>query len=137
MARKKHEEAEENITRFNTLVKNGYLYASETGRILRMNLRVGGRISSEGQLYTLRDTEKMTITVSVDQSNIAVLNVGDTAIVQSEENGIYNGVISTINPISSSDSKTNITYSVTVKMTGKYDSLSENETVVVYFGMEG
>ena len=79
----------------------------------------------------------MTITVSVDQSNIAVLNVGDTAIVQSEENGIYNGVISTINPISSSDSKTNITYSVTVKMTGKYDSLSENETVVVYFGMEG
>lgn len=131
------EEAEENITRFNTLVKNGYLYASETGRILRMNLRIGGRISSEGQLYTLRDTEKMTITVSVDQSNIAVLNVGDTAIVQSEENGIYNGVISAINPISSSDSKTNITYSVTVKMTGKYDSLSENETVVVYFGMEG
>ena len=131
------EEAEENMTMFNTLVKDGYLYASEAGRILRMNLRSGGRINSEGQLYTLRDTEKMTVTVSVDQSDIAVLNVGDTAIVQSEENGIYNGVIAAINPISSSESKTNITYSVTVKMTGNYDSLSENETVVVYFGMEG
>ena len=122
---------------FEQLIKDGCLYATENGTILRMNLRVGGRISSEGQLYTLRDASEMTITVSVDQSDIASLNVGDAAVVQSEANGIYNGTISAINPISSSESKTNITYSVTVKMTGNFESLSANETVVVYFGMGG
>ena len=131
------EEAEENLVIFETMIRDGYLYASQAGSVQRMSLRAGGRISSEGQLYVLRDTTEMTVTVSVDQSDIASLTVGDQAVVQSESNGIYNGEIIAINPISGSESKTNITYSVTVKMTGRFSGLSGNETVVVYFGMKG
>ena len=131
------EEAKENMELFETLIKDGCLYATEAGEILRMNVRSGGYIISESRLYTVSNKEEMTITVSVSQTEIAGIHVGDMVVVQSENNGIYNGAVTAINPISSSDSKTSITYSVTVGLNGNFDDLSANETVVVYFGLEG
>ena len=80
------------------------------------------------------------MTVSVDQADIAKLTVGDSAYVQSSGNGGFTGVITAIDPVSSSDSRTSVTYSVTVKITtedeeNENSSLSVNESVTVIFGM--
>lgn len=129
------EEAEENLAAFEAYIKEGCYYGSEAGTLLRVNIRTGESIGSESRLYTLRNTEEITVTVSVSQTDIAKLTVGDSAIVQSTESGMYNGVITAINPIAASDSKASITYSVTVALSNGAESLSANETVVVYFGM--
>lgn len=129
------EEADENLELFETLIRDGCLYASESGEILRANLRAGSRVTSDSMLYTLRNAEELTVTVSISQTDIASVQVGDSAIVQSENNGIYNGEITAINPISGSESKTSVTYSVTVKLDNTTQDLDANETVVVYFGM--
>ena len=81
------------------------------------------------------------MTVSVDQADIAKLTVVDSAYVQSSGNGGYTGVITAIDPVSSSDSRTSVTYSVTVKITTEDEenenssSRSANESVTVIFGM--
>ena len=129
------EEAEENLALFELHIKDGCYYGSEAGSLLRVNIREGGNINSESRLYTMSDTDEISVTVSVGQSDIAKLSVGDTAMVQSTESGVYNGVITAINPISSSDSKSSVTYSVTVALNKGAESLGSNETVIVYFGM--
>ena len=132
-----YENARENMDLFEQLIVDGCLYTTQSGEVLRAGLRAGGSITGESRLFTINDKEDMRITVSVDQSDIASIQVGDSAIVQTEAGGIYRGSVSAVNPISTSDSKTSITYNVTVKLNGASTSLEANETVVVYFGMEG
>lgn len=129
------EEAQSNLDLFNELVKDNCYYAQDEGTILRMSARSGEEIGAGSRLYTLRDEDEMTVTVSVSQEDIAKLAVGDSAFVYSTESGTYQGVITAISPISSSSSKTSITYSVTVSLSGDLGNLEINETVIVYFGM--
>ena len=65
------------------------------------------------------------------------MTVGDSAYVQTSAGSGYTGVITAIDPVSSSDSRTSVTYSVTVQINveDKEDSLSANESVTVVFGM--
>ena len=50
--------------------------------------------------------------------------------------GNYNGVIESINPVSSSDSRTSVTYTVDVALDGDVSDLSANLTATVIFGMD-
>lgn len=129
------EEAENNLTLFNERIKDGCYYGEGEGEVLRMNVRAGEDITSDSRIYMLKNMEEITVTVSVGQADIAKLNVGDSAMVQSTESGMYNGVVTAINPISTSESKSSISYSVTVTLSEGTDTLSANETVIVYFGM--
>ena len=129
------EEAEENLAALEAHICEGCYYGRQAGTLLRVNVRAGENIGSESPLYTLSNTEEITVTVSVGQSHIAGLAVGDTAMVQSAEGGRYNGVITAVNPISGSDSKASITYNVTVTLSEGAQALSANETVIVYFGL--
>lgn len=129
------EEAQSNLDIFNEVIKDYCYYAQEDGTILRVSLRDGGEIGAGSNLYTLSNWDEMTVTVSVDQANIASVKVGDSVVVQSTESGMYSGTVTAISPMSSSGSKTSISYSVTVEMGGDIKNLSTNETVVVYFGI--
>ena len=57
--------------------------------------------------------------------------------MQSSAGSGYTGVITAIDPVSSSSSRTSVTYSVTVQINveDEEDSLSANESVTVVFGM--
>ena len=57
--------------------------------------------------------------------------------MQSSAGSGYTGVITAIDPVSSSDSRTSVTYSVTVQITveDEENSLNANESVTVVFGM--
>ncbi len=129
------EEAENNLVLFEKHVVDDYYYAERAGTLLRVNVRQGTKLESDSRLYSLKNTEEISVTVSVSQNDVAKIDIGDTASVQSSESGVYQGIISAINPVSASDSKTSVTYSVTVVLTNA-ENLAANETVSVYFGLE-
>ena len=136
-----YEDAKENLELFESSVGDGYFYASEDGTILRTMVRADQNLTSDAVVFVYSNPKELTVTVSVDQADIAKLTVGDSAYVQSSGNGGFTGVITAIDPVSSSDSRTSVTYSVTVKITTEDEenenssSLSANESVTVIFGM--
>ena len=132
-----YEDAKENLELFESSVGDGYFYASEDGTILRTMVRAEQALTSDAVVFVYSNPKELTVTVSVDQSDIAKLTVGDSAYVQSSAGSGYTGVITAIDPVSSSDSRTSVTYSVTVQVNveDEEDSLSANESVTVVFGM--
>lgn len=136
-----YEDAKANLELFESSVGDGYFYASEDGTILRTMVRADQNLTSDAVVFVYSNPKELTVTVSVDQADIAKLTVGDSAYVQSSANGGFTGVITAIDPVSSSDSRTSVTYSVTVKITTENEenennsSLSANESVTVIFGM--
>lgn len=132
-----YEDAKENLELFESSVGDGYFYASEDGTILRTMVRAEQALTSDAVVFVYSNPKELTVTVSVDQSDIAKLTVGDSAYVQSSAGSGYTGVITAIDPVSSSDSRTSVTYSVTVQINveDEEDSLSANESVTVVFGI--
>ena len=132
-----YEDAKENLELFESSVADGYFYASEDGTILRTMVRAEQALTSDAVVFVYSNPKELTVTVSVDQSDITKLTVGDSAYVQSSAGSGYTGVITAIDPVSSSSSRTSVTYSVTVQINveDEEDSLSANESVTVVFGM--
>ena len=132
-----YEDAKENLELFESSVGDGYFYASEDGTILRTMVRADQTLTSDAVVFVYSNPKELTVTVSVDQSDITKLTVGDSAYVQSSAGSGYTGVITAIDPVSSSSSRTSVTYSVTVQINveDEEDSLSANESVTVVFGM--
>lgn len=130
------EDAKENLELFESSVGDGYFYASGNGTILRTMVRAGQNLSSESTVLMYSNPEEMTVTVSVDQSAIASIVLDDSVYIQSTEFGGFEGVVTEINPVSSSDSRTNVTYTVTVQFSGGESGIGANESVSVVFGMD-
>ena len=132
-----YEDAKENLELFESSVGDGYFYASEDGTILRTMVRAEQTLTSDAVVFVYSNPKELTVTVSVDQADIAKLTVGDSAYVQTSAGSGYTGVITAIDPVSSSSSRTSVTYSVTVQINveDEEDSLSANESVTVVFGM--
>lgn len=132
-----YEDAKENLELFESSVGDGYFYASEDGTILRTMVRAEQTLTSDAVVFVYSNPKELTVTVSVDQADIAKLTVGDSAYVQSSAGSGFTGVITAIDPVSSSDSRTSVTYSVTVQINveDEEDSLSANQSVTVVFGM--
>lgn len=131
------EDAEENLALFESSVGDGYYYAAQSGSILRVMAQKNRYLTSDGTIFMYTDPETMTVTVSVDQSDIARIEVGDEAYIEASEYGSFQGSVTEINPVSQSDSRTNVTYNVTVVLTGDIGNLATNETVTVIFGIGG
>ena len=132
-----YEDAKENLELFESSVGDGYFYVSEDGTILRTMVRAEQALTSDAVVFVYSNPKELTVTVSVDQSDITKLTVGDSAYVQSSAGSGYTGVITAIDPVSSSSSRTSVAYSVTVQINveDEEDSLSANESVTVVFGM--
>ena len=132
-----YEDAKANLELFESSVGDGYFYASEDGTILRTMVRAEQDLTSDAVVFVYSNPKELSVTVSVDQADIAKLTVGDSAYVQSSSGSGFTGVIIAIDPVSSSGSRTSVTYSVTVQITveDEQNSLSANESVTVVFGM--
>lgn len=138
--KKDWEDAKENLELYENSVGDGYFYASGNGTILRTMVRAGQNLSSEGTIFMYSNPEEMTVTVSVDQADISRVALDDAVYIQSSEFGGFEGSVIEINPVSNSDSRTNVTYTVTVKFRGETEGNSSgigaNESVTVVFGMD-
>ena len=130
------EDAKENLELFEKSVGDGYFYASGSGTVLRTMVRAGDELSAEGRIFVYSNPEEMTVTVSVNQTDIAKIAPEDKVYIQTEEHGAFEGIVTKIDPVSDSDSRTNVTYSVVVKFAGDTEAVSANESVMAVFGME-
>ena len=130
------EEAEDNLALFEELVGDGYLYTEEAGTVLIIMAQEGQALVGGGMVLAYSNPKEISVSVSVSQDDIAKLYVGEAANVMISDYGNYNGVIETINPVSSSDSRTSVAYTVTVRLEGDVSGLEQNLTASVIFGNE-
>lgn len=128
------EEAESNLALFEELVGDGYLYTEEAGTVLMITAQEGQTLVGGSMVMAYSNPKEISVSVSVSQDDIAKLYVGESANVTISEHGSYNGVIEMINPVSSSDSRTSVAYSVTVRLEGDVSGLEQNLTANVVFG---
>ncbi len=131
------EDATENLALFETRVGDGYYHAAGSGTVMSVMTRGNQYLTGNGMIFMYRNTEKITVTVSVDQADIASIEVGDEVYVQSSDYGIFSGIVTTVNPVSTSASRANVTYQVTVLLNGDTGELPANESVTVIFGIGG
>ncbi len=129
------EEAKDNLEVFENTLGDGYFYTQSAGTIVMNRVREGSYLGTEDILLAYSDPETVTVAASVDQTNIASVSVGDSAYVVISEYGNYEGTVISINPVSSSDSKSAVTYTVTVELSGDISNLESNLTSYVYLGM--
>ena len=100
-----------------------------------MMARAGQYLTSDSTVFIYSNPEEISVTVSVDQSDIASLSVGDSAVVVSGTQ-TYKGSITQINPVTPSESRAIVTYHVTVTLAGDTQGLETNQSVTVIFGAE-
>lgn len=131
-----YEDAKENLELFERSVGDGYFYAPGNGTILRMMMRAEQKMTSGTVIFIYSNPQEISVTVSVDQADIAGITVGDSAYIRSASGGGYDGTVTQMNPVSASDSRTNVTYDVTVTLSGEAGELGANEAVTVVFGEE-
>lgn len=129
-------DAEENLALFESSVGDGYFYASGDGTVLRTMVRAGRTLTAESIIFLYSNPEEMTVTVSVGQEVIADIGLGDKVYIQAGEYGGFEGIVTQINPVSGSDSRTNVTYGVVVQFTGDTTAVPANASVTVVFGMD-
>ena len=127
-------EAQENVEEFEELLGDGYLYTQNAGTVMMVGVREDSNLQGGGMIVAYRNSQELSVTVYVSQDDINKLGVGDGAQVIVNDYGTYEGKITYLNPISNSDSRTNITYEVLVEVTGdKAGNLKENLTADVIF----
>ena len=130
------EEAEDNLALFEELVGDSCLYTEEAGTVLMIMAQEGQPLTGGSMVLAYSNPKEISVSVSVSQDDIAKLYVGEAANVMISDYGDYNGVIETINPVSSSDSRTSVAYTVTVHLEGDVSGLEQNLTATVIFGNE-
>lgn len=127
-------EADSNLAVFEALVGDGYLYTEESGIVLMLMAEEGKVLAGGSMIFAYSNPEQISVSVSVSQDDIAKLYVGEAASVVIDDAGTYSGVIETINPIASSNSRTAVSYTVTVNLQGDVHGLDANLTASVLFG---
>lgn len=129
------EEAQENLTLFEQTISDGYFYTQSSGTIVMNMMRPETYLSGENMVIAYSNPETVTIAASVDQGDIASIAVGDSAYVVVSEYGNFEGTVTAINPVTQAQSRSSVTYQVTVDLKGDISILESNLTACVYFGM--
>lgn len=129
------EDAAENLALFEKVIGDGYFYTQSAGTIVMNGVRKGSYLSGESLIIAYSDPEKVSVTASVNQSDIAGISIGDNAYVVISEYGSYQGKVTMLNPVTQAQSRSSVTYQVTVALEGDVSALDSNLTAYVYFGM--
>ena len=129
------EEADENLQEFEEVIGDGYLYTSSAGTVMMVNVREETDLTGGSMVLAYSNPETVTVTASVEQEDIASIEIGEEAVVVISDYGNFDGTVTSINPVSASSSRSSVTYSVVVELTGDVSELSQNLSASVYFGV--
>lgn len=129
------EDAQENLALFEETLGDGYFYTGSAGTVVMNRVRTGQYLSGSDMLLAYSNLESVTVAASVEQADIAQITPGDSAYVAVSGYGNYKGTVLSINPVAASDSRSSITYTVNIELTGDIDTLESNLTAVVYLGL--
>ncbi|HJA92420.1 MAG TPA: HlyD family efflux transporter periplasmic adaptor subunit [Candidatus Eisenbergiella merdipullorum] len=135
VALNKKEEAEENLQEFEDVIGDGYLYTTDAGTVMMVNVREGTELTGGSMVLAYSSPDTVTVTASVDQEDIASVEIGGEAVVSVSDLGNFDGFVRSIDPVSSSSSRSTVTYSVVVELTGDVSGLSQNLSATVYLGV--
>ncbi len=128
------EEAEENQQSFLEALSDGYFYTEKAGTVVISPVAADSYLSGDTLVIAYSNPETVTITAQVDQSDIAGISIGEEAYVMVSGYGNYEGSVTMLNPVTQADSRTSVTYQVTVTLSGDVSDLTSNLTAYVYFG---
>lgn len=128
------EEAEENQQSFLEALSDGYFYTEKAGTVVVSPVAADSYLSGDTLVIAYSNPETVTITAQVDQSDIAGISIGEEAYVMVSGYGNYEGNVTMLNPVTQADSRTSVTYQVTVTLSEDVSDLTSNLTAYVYFG---
>jgi hypothetical protein len=117
--------AQSTLATFESTVGSGALIASAPGKISAVGFAAGDTLTAATPYVTLVSSSAVSVPLTVDQSQISLVAVGDPAEV-SVGQAIYDGVVSSIQTTSSSTSRSNVYYTITVEITGDLNGLSSD-----------
>ncbi len=128
------EDAADNLALFEETLGDGYFYTQNAGTVVMNAAAESTYLSGDELIIAYSNPETVTISASVDQSDIAGIAIGDEAYVIVSEYGSYQGAVTMINPVTQASSRSSVTYQVVVTLEGDVSSLESNLTAYVYFG---
>ena len=129
------EDAEKNLAEFEELIGDGYFYTSADGTIVMNMVQEGNWLTEETVVVAFSNPDTVSVSVQVDEADIASISIGEEAVAVVSGYGTYTGTVKEINPISQSDSRSSVTYSVTVELEKGDGNLESNLSASVYFGL--
>lgn len=129
------EEAADNLALFEEVIGDGYFYTSSAGTIVMNAIRQDSYLSGESLIIAYSNPEKVSVSANVDQRDIAGISIGDNVYAVISGYGNHQGKVTMMNPVTQAQSRSSVSYQVTVALEGDVSALDSNLTAFVYFGM--
>lgn len=126
----------ENLEAFQALINNNQVISTKEGIVASIGYSAEDILTSSIPIISYSENI-LTTTVSVDQSDIGDLAVGDTCMVTSD-NARCSGTISSISQATTSESISDVTFEVTVTLedTAVDSGFTSGDSITVLFNME-
>lgn len=128
-----NDEAAENLEYFNSKIKDGCFLTSSAGEVRAVMVSNDSKLSGTSFVMAYTDVNSLSVEVSVDQADIALLYVGMDAKVMISGYDTYEGKVVKINPVTQSGNRSSVYYTVTVTLDGDISKLTQNLTSTVMF----
>ena len=129
------EEAQEQYDLFMQTIGDGCIYTQSQGTIWMVRAAEHAKLPTDGILLAYSDTGSVEVTVSVDQSAIASVTIGEEAVIVTEGYEVCSGVVTGIDPVSASSGRATVSYNVVLEPQEGAEELPVNLSAAVYFGI--
>ncbi|MDO4331380.1 MAG: HlyD family efflux transporter periplasmic adaptor subunit [Eubacteriales bacterium] len=129
------ETAAQNLELFEETVGDGIFYTGSGGTVMMTAVRANSWITEDTMVMAYSNPETVTVAASVDQADIASIEIGGQACIVISGYGTYTGKVTSLNPVSASGGSSGVTYTVNVLLEGDVSELEANLTAYVYFGL--
>lgn len=133
-----YKKAKENLENFEEDFKDTIWYAKQEGLLNYIGYKEGKYLTGMNPIVGYVNEEEVSVEITVDQSEVAALSVGDTVTVRtsSSPRGMM-GIVSKIANEKNSTSASKVTYAVVISIQNQQKSLESGETVTVLFVNKG
>lgn len=133
-AQEEYDSATAKLAKLNATISEYMLVSEYDGVITQIAVKEGDSLTRGTELITLNNYDEVTMTVSVDDSDIKQIEVGNPVniTVDAFEEEIFAGTVEEISE-AQIDSNSNVTYQVEVSVTGAVDGLYEGMSGEVTF----
>lgn len=135
-AKEAYEDAKEALETLEEGFTDYTWYAKSSGTLSYIAYEAGQRIESNTAILGYADSSVLTVTFSIDQTDIASYNVGDSLSLQtSNMRNRVTGTIAKIESVESTGHSSSVTFNVTVTIDNADGNLSTGETVSIQSDM--
>lgn len=132
--KEEEETAAQNLALFEETIGDGVFYTSAAGTVMMTMVRESQWITQDTVVVAYSNPDTMTTAASVDQADIASVEIGQEAFVLISGYGTYTGKVTSVDPVSSANGSS-VTYTVNVRLEGDVSALEANLTAYVYLGL--